>query len=446
MYQTLVVIDDFLDIADEIRSRALAMDYPVLPGEQYFPGRNSAESLRIQGMDELISRIVGEPLQPAEGTSHGKFRLALEGERGKGGVHIHVGEVRFTFAHRLAVNAQRPFQGPRVASGCTGLELSCQSVGYSWTPSEPSMELYSSQQRSCLAVGRLRLDFIPTPLSSLGSSLKGGREASSDVLPFIAPTRVQLSIERHCWHTVLQPNACACMLIELTAPHIALSISPCHISAIVDIYHAICSSFPPAPTPQDRNSASQTVLPTDTTISGSPAQPLHNSSAPAASATALHFSRDDLRDGGEFNLLPRAGGRAAAFTISQSASGGDEAWISWRYPLPRLVTLVRLGSPEDSTQPASMQHRRQGSFGSADAKAMPYLVELRRWEMMRERFEVVATARLSSLADTCELRAATSQTGGAGPTAGASGQDSPRRFEGGFEACRSVITGSFSST
>ncbi|HBY40444.1 hypothetical protein SAMN05216361_1024 [Marisediminitalea aggregata] len=88
MYQTLVVIDDFLDIADEIRSRALAMDYPVLPGEQYFPGRNSAESLRIQGMDELISRIVGEPLQPAEGTSHGKFRLALEGERGKGGVHI----------------------------------------------------------------------------------------------------------------------------------------------------------------------------------------------------------------------------------------------------------------------------------------------------------------------------------------------------------------------
>ena len=282
------------------------------------------------------------------------------------------------------------------------------------------MELYSSQQRSCLAVGRLRLDFIPTPLSSLGSSLKGGREASSDVLPFIAPTRVQLSIERHCWHTVLQPNACACMLIELTAPHIALSISPCHISAIVDIYHAICSSFPPAPTPQDRNSASQTVLPTDTTISGSPAQPLHNSSAPAASATALHFSRDDLRDGGEFNLLPRAGGRAAAFTISQSASGGDEAWISWRYPLPRLVTLVRLGSPEDSTQPASMQHRRQGSFGSADAKAMPYLVELRRWEMMRERFEVVATARLSSLADTCELRAATSQTGGAGPTAGAS--------------------------
>lgn len=88
MYQIFVVIDDFLDIVDEICFRVLVMDYLVLLGEQYFLGRNLVELLCIQGMDELISRIVGEFLQLVEGISYGKFRLVLEGERGKGGVYI----------------------------------------------------------------------------------------------------------------------------------------------------------------------------------------------------------------------------------------------------------------------------------------------------------------------------------------------------------------------
>ncbi len=88
MYQTLVVIDEFLDFADALRQKALGSPYPELEGEQYFPGRNSAEALTIQGLDQLVSNIVGEQLVPAEGTSHGKFRLAMEGDTGAGGVHI----------------------------------------------------------------------------------------------------------------------------------------------------------------------------------------------------------------------------------------------------------------------------------------------------------------------------------------------------------------------
>lgn len=88
MYQTLVVIDDFLDFAPKIREAALAMNYPELEGEQYFPGRNAEKAVTIRGLDELIGNIVGEKLVPAEGTSHGKFRLALEGDKGAGGVHV----------------------------------------------------------------------------------------------------------------------------------------------------------------------------------------------------------------------------------------------------------------------------------------------------------------------------------------------------------------------
>lgn len=88
MYYTLVVIDDFLDAADLLRAKALAAVYPKPAEQTYFPGRNAQDPVLVEGLDELVSDIVGEKLIPAAGNSHGKFRLALDGDQGKGGVHI----------------------------------------------------------------------------------------------------------------------------------------------------------------------------------------------------------------------------------------------------------------------------------------------------------------------------------------------------------------------
>ncbi|AGH46190.1 DUF6445 family protein [Paraglaciecola psychrophila] len=88
MYYSLVVIDDFLDAVDALRAKALSAVYPMPEEQTYFPGRNAQEAVFVDGLDPLISEIVGEKLVAATGNSHGKFRMALAGEQGKGGVHI----------------------------------------------------------------------------------------------------------------------------------------------------------------------------------------------------------------------------------------------------------------------------------------------------------------------------------------------------------------------
>lgn len=88
MQTSLIVLDDFLDNAEQVRAAALALSYPPSDGPTYFPGRNSENRLNIAGLDQAVSRILGEPLQPASGTAHAKCRVSLEGDSGAGGVHI----------------------------------------------------------------------------------------------------------------------------------------------------------------------------------------------------------------------------------------------------------------------------------------------------------------------------------------------------------------------
>ena len=77
---SFLVVDDFLTNAEEFRAAALKLDYPHREGE-YFPGRNSVESLPIPGLDQAISSIVQEPLKGLERVgSHGKVRVALANE------------------------------------------------------------------------------------------------------------------------------------------------------------------------------------------------------------------------------------------------------------------------------------------------------------------------------------------------------------------------------
>ena len=87
MYRSVLIIDDFLDNAKGLREHALTLDYPDLKGA--FPGRNSLQRINIDGLDDIVSHLAGEPLvaiDPPE--SHAKCRITLGSDVGRGKVHV----------------------------------------------------------------------------------------------------------------------------------------------------------------------------------------------------------------------------------------------------------------------------------------------------------------------------------------------------------------------
>lgn len=88
MLKTLMVIDDFLPDPMVLRQQLQTIDFEVNDTQKYYPGRNATTSVIINGLDDMISKLVGEPLQPAPHSSHGRLRLALGDEVGRGGVHV----------------------------------------------------------------------------------------------------------------------------------------------------------------------------------------------------------------------------------------------------------------------------------------------------------------------------------------------------------------------
>lgn len=88
MKQSLIIIDDFLKDPFVLRSAALKQQFPDYDKRPMFAGRNSEYRQKINGFDEKISEIVGEPLLPVQGTSYHKFRIALDGDDGTHSVHI----------------------------------------------------------------------------------------------------------------------------------------------------------------------------------------------------------------------------------------------------------------------------------------------------------------------------------------------------------------------
>lgn len=87
MIPHVIVIDDFLPNIDELRERALRLNYAV---EGRFPGLNSVEKVNIPGLDEVVSRLVYEPVRApwTEDFSHASVRLALARDDKPARIHI----------------------------------------------------------------------------------------------------------------------------------------------------------------------------------------------------------------------------------------------------------------------------------------------------------------------------------------------------------------------
>ncbi len=88
MIRSVMIVDDFLPNPHKVREAALAQEYPKLDTPQFYPGRDSKHRQIINGYDQLISEIIGEPVEPVFTSSHAKFRLALDGDKGTESVHI----------------------------------------------------------------------------------------------------------------------------------------------------------------------------------------------------------------------------------------------------------------------------------------------------------------------------------------------------------------------
>ena len=88
MLPALLIIDDFLTDPHAVRRAALGLGYdPALKAGNY-PGLLSDVPLDIKGLDAAVAARIGVPVAPMAGTSHGRCRLTLAGDKGVSGVHI----------------------------------------------------------------------------------------------------------------------------------------------------------------------------------------------------------------------------------------------------------------------------------------------------------------------------------------------------------------------
>jgi len=87
MPTSLIIVDDFFDNAKALREAALKLTYPQEQGP--YPGRNSQERISLEGLNEEVSRLVGEPLVAMDrDQAHGKCRIAFGSDIGKAKVHV----------------------------------------------------------------------------------------------------------------------------------------------------------------------------------------------------------------------------------------------------------------------------------------------------------------------------------------------------------------------
>ena len=87
---SVLIIDRFYDDAEVVRRRASELDFPVPASEKNYPGRNSTQKFLPEGLDDIVSRLVHEPVEAGEHAEHGRFRLTLAEEEKDRGYYVHI--------------------------------------------------------------------------------------------------------------------------------------------------------------------------------------------------------------------------------------------------------------------------------------------------------------------------------------------------------------------
>ena len=87
---SVLIIDRFYDDAEVVRQRALEFDFPAATGAKNYPGKNSAQGFLPEGIDDVVSRLVHEPVEAGQQAEHGRFRLTLAEEEEERGYYVHI--------------------------------------------------------------------------------------------------------------------------------------------------------------------------------------------------------------------------------------------------------------------------------------------------------------------------------------------------------------------
>ena len=134
MVPAIFVIDDFLRNAEEVRRQALSLTYAV--GGRY-PGLNSVEKLRIEGLDQVISMLVREPVRApwTDDFSHGSCRVALASDDQQARIHIdqsHWSGILYLSRPEDCQGGTEFFRHKRTQTDRVPIdEASLRSIGYS---------------------------------------------------------------------------------------------------------------------------------------------------------------------------------------------------------------------------------------------------------------------------------------------------------------------------
>lgn len=87
---SLIVFDDFYEDPMEVRRAALKLDYPPPEQRPNYPGRNSKQQLVIGGLDEIVSKMVNEPLVGAKNAAHCYCRSAVAADDDNRRYNVHI--------------------------------------------------------------------------------------------------------------------------------------------------------------------------------------------------------------------------------------------------------------------------------------------------------------------------------------------------------------------
>jgi len=87
---SVLIVDDFYDDADVVRRNAVGFDFPQPDEEKNYPGRNSTQNFLPDGLDDIVSQLVHEPVIGHPTPDHGRFRISLQGDDRDRRYYVHV--------------------------------------------------------------------------------------------------------------------------------------------------------------------------------------------------------------------------------------------------------------------------------------------------------------------------------------------------------------------
>ena len=90
MRLTYLIIDDFYDDPHVVRNAALHADYARFAEGHNYPGDNSADAFEMEGLNDMVSGFVREPVMGSPGTAHCRFRIATAGAESQARLRMHV--------------------------------------------------------------------------------------------------------------------------------------------------------------------------------------------------------------------------------------------------------------------------------------------------------------------------------------------------------------------